>query len=208
MKTKSLRSKFILFALVLLSFLGCKTGQVEKETVPNKAETPKEIKTEISSESLAERLGKKNVQIKKKAEEGEFIKPDPLYLVVFITQGGSTPKYKLNQDGEFTPDELTKKLKTLFESRQKTGYFRPGSNEIEKTINLLAAPQNIADYKAKNLQVEDFEKLVDLLQSIGAGPIVLDFNNNTSEVEKPDDLLPPPTNQKPASNVEKSKSNK
>jgi len=194
MKTINLFATQMLVVLVLLNVSGCGSARTETSQAPNTVEASKPVKTEISREVLIERLGKKGVQIKTEAEKEDFPKPNPLLLVVTISQGGSAAKYLLNRDGELTSEQLTKKLVEIFKMREKEGAFRPGSNEVEKTITLSASPKEIADYKAKNIQVEDFENLVDQLKSAGAEPVVLDFTLQLDVAEIELDEIPPPTN--------------
>jgi hypothetical protein len=194
MKTKNLLTTQLFVLLVALSFSGCRSAQTEKIEAPKTVEASTPVKTEITREVLIERLRKKGVQIITEAAKEEFPKPNPLFLAVAITQGGAAPKYAINRDGEFSPDEFSKKLVEIFKMREREGAFRPGSKEVEKTITLSASPKEIAEYKVKNIQVEDFEKLVDRLKSAGAEPIVLDFTSNSEMTETELDDLPPPAN--------------
>jgi hypothetical protein len=186
---------FVLAAVMAIGISGCdaQKTQTNGNATPVPSATP--AATEMSREALVERLGKKGVVIKTKAA----FRVNPLLLSVSVSQGGAAPKYNLNLENDLTGGDLTRKLREVFDSREKSGTLRPGSNEVEKTVSIAAGPRKLADYKTRSIRVEDIEALVEVLKSAGARPIVLDLNPTEIEEAGIDEEPPPP----PASNRSK-----
>jgi biopolymer transport protein ExbD len=68
--------------------------------------------------------------------QSETFKPNPMTLVIEIAKDKT---YKLNQDS-VTLDELTTKIREIFIDREENLVFKEKSNEIEKSVFVLAPP--------------------------------------------------------------------
>jgi biopolymer transport protein ExbD len=91
--------------------------------------------------------------------------PHPNALIVTVDADYSL---KLNQSAALgtveNPDQFIEKLRETFRLRQTEGVFRPGTNEIEKTV-FIKAP--------KNISYGSVAKAVDAVKLAGAEPIGL-----------------------------------
>lgn len=66
--------------------------------------------------------------------------PDPLSLFLTIMPKGNFVLNGLELGSISEPSLLKNKLKDIFADREKYGIFRPGSNDVEKTISLNISP--------------------------------------------------------------------
>jgi biopolymer transport protein ExbD len=96
------------------------------------------------------------------------IKPNPLTLVVTI---GSDLSTKLNQDDIGSVNDtgpLSSRLAGLFEQRKQTGAFRPGTQEVERTV-FVKAP--------RSLKYGEVVKVIDAIKGAGANPVGLQVDD-------------------------------
>jgi TonB family protein len=94
-------------------------------------------------------------------------KPNPLTLLVRTNLG----RPNLNNESYKDEDELVKKLIEIFEDREENGVYRESTNEIEKTVYVEVEDQEGA--ANKNQKYGDIVRLIDVLKSAGASPIVI-----------------------------------
>jgi biopolymer transport protein ExbD len=96
------------------------------------------------------------------------IKPNPLTLVVTI---GSDLKLKLNQDEMGSVNDtgsLSQRLTGLFAQRKEQHAYRPGTEEVEKTV-FIKAP--------RSLPYGDVVKVIDAIKGAGANPVGLQVDD-------------------------------
>jgi biopolymer transport protein ExbD len=96
------------------------------------------------------------------------LKPNPLTLVVTIS---SDYKLKLNQDDMGNVSDtspLSQRLVSLFQQRKETRAFRPGTEEVEKTV-FIKAP--------RGLKYGDVVKVIDAIKGAGANPVGLQVDD-------------------------------
>jgi biopolymer transport protein ExbD len=96
------------------------------------------------------------------------LKPNPLTLVVTIS---SDYKLKLNQDDMGNVSDtspLSQRLTSLFQQRKETRAFRPGTEEVEKTV-FIKAP--------RGLKYGDVVKVIDAIKGAGANPVGLQVDD-------------------------------
>jgi biopolymer transport protein ExbD len=96
------------------------------------------------------------------------IKPNPLTLVVSIAGDNNL---KLNQESmgniaDTAP--LSQRLTSLFEQRKQTGAYRPGTQEVEKTV-FVKAPRSI--------KYGEVVKVIDAIKGAGANPVGLQVDD-------------------------------
>lgn len=96
------------------------------------------------------------------------IKPNPLTLVVTL---GSDLKLRLNQDemgsvNDTTP--LAQRLAGLFAQRKEQRAYRPGTEEVEKTV-FVKAP--------RSMRYGDVVKVIDAIKGAGANPVGLQIDD-------------------------------
>jgi biopolymer transport protein ExbD len=96
--------------------------------------------------------------------EGDFIKPNPAFLLVRLR---SDSKIFLNREEQggfenFLPFKT--RLIEVFKDRERFGIFRVGTNELEKTV-FVAVPNSV--------KFSDVIKLVEAVAETGATPIGL-----------------------------------
>lgn len=104
-----------------------------------------------------------------KQDDPTVATPNPLTLVVSVSKNDL--KLMLNKDemGDVTnPDALTAKLKETFQGREANGSFRPGTNEVEKTV-FIKSPQSV--------KYGDVVKVIDAVKQAGAQPIGLQIDD-------------------------------
>lgn len=110
------------------------------------------------------------------AEQNFEVRPYPFTLIAEL-RGNSTILLNGEQYGNFSNmSPLTDKLKDVFRAREKNGFFRAGSNEVEKTV-FVAAPDSV--------KFSDVIKLIQSVAESGASPIGLQIEDSirTAEVE-------------------------
>ena len=99
----------------------------------------------------------------------EKITPNPNTLIVSV---GADSSLQLNREENIgTVDESEKLIETLqavFNTREREGNLRPGTNEVEKTV-FIKAP--------KNLNYGSVAKVVDAVKLSGAAPIGLQIDD-------------------------------
>jgi biopolymer transport protein ExbD len=96
------------------------------------------------------------------------LKPNPLTLVVTIS---SDYKLKLNQDDMGNVSDtapLSQRLSSLFQQRKETRAFRPGTEEVEKTV-FIKAP--------RGMKYGDVVKVIDAIKGAGANPVGLQVDD-------------------------------
>ncbi|MBV9959448.1 MAG: biopolymer transporter ExbD [Acidobacteria bacterium] len=96
------------------------------------------------------------------------VKPNPLTLVVTIANDF---KLKLNQDEMGSVNDtgaLSQRLASLFEQRKQTGAYRPGTQEVEKTV-FVKAPRSI--------KYGEVVKVIDAIKGAGANPVGLQVDD-------------------------------
>ncbi len=183
----------ILILLIVFSVgFGCRyfpTNKAAELTVP----TPTPAQTVITKDILKERLGRKGVEMVRAISHQAPLKPNPLTL--HLRFSSSKTNFRLNQEEYGSFGELVNKLKEIFKDREANGVFAEGTNDVYKMITLPAYDDYIAEYNAKNIFVEDFEKLVDDLQKEDITQIELDVNEQNyvkfSKIDELDDIKPP-----------------
>ncbi|MBV9211974.1 MAG: biopolymer transporter ExbD [Acidobacteria bacterium] len=96
------------------------------------------------------------------------VKPNPLTLVVTISNDF---KLKLNTDEMGSTGDtgaLSQRLAALFEQRKSTGAYRPGTQEVEKTV-FVKAPRSI--------KYGEVVKVIDAIKGAGANPVGLQVDD-------------------------------
>jgi len=195
MKINSSVTTIVILLIVLSVGSGCQyfpASTAAKIPVP----TPTPTQTIITKDILKERLGRKGVEMVPASDKQAPLKPNPFTLHLRFSSSGNN--FKLNQDEVESFGALVDKLKEIFRYREANGVFREGTNEIYKTIILPAYDDYITDYSAKNIYVEDFEKLVDDLRKEDITQIELDVNEQNhlkiSKIDEPDHIAIPVPN--------------
>ena len=111
---------------------------------------------------------KAEVPAEPKPEEKQIAKPNPLTLVVSIS---NDLKVKLNiEEAGNTGDAslLTNKLTQIFKDRAQNGVIREGTNELEKTV-FIKAP--------KSVNYGEVAKVIDAVKTAQADPIGLQIDD-------------------------------
>ncbi len=96
------------------------------------------------------------------------IKPNPLTLVVTVA---SDLKLKLNQDEMGSVNDtaaLGQRLSGLFAQRKEQRAYRPGTEEVEKTV-FVKAP--------RSLKYGEVVKVIDVIKGAGANPVGLQIDD-------------------------------
>lgn len=101
--------------------------------------------------------------------DGANLPPHPNTLIVAVKTDNSLRLNLTDDLGTVEETEkLTESLQTVFKQRESEGIFRPGTNEIEKTV-FIKAPKH-ADYGS-------VAKVVDAVKLSGAEPIGLQVDD-------------------------------
>jgi biopolymer transport protein ExbD len=111
---------------------------------------------------------KAQVPAEPKPEEKTIAKPNPLTLVVSIS---NDLKVKLNVDEAGNTSDaslLTNKLTQIFKDRAQNGVIREGTNELEKTV-FIKAP--------KSVNYGEVVKVIDAVKTAQADPIGLQIDD-------------------------------
>lgn len=111
---------------------------------------------------------KAQVPAEPKPEDKTIAKPNPLTLVVSIS---NDLKVKLNVDEAGNTSDaslLTNKLTQIFKDRAQNGVIREGTNELEKTV-FIKAP--------KSVNYGEVVKVIDAVKSAQADPIGLQIDD-------------------------------
>jgi biopolymer transport protein ExbD len=111
---------------------------------------------------------KAQVPAEPKEEEKTVAKPNPLTLVVSIS---NDLKVKLNVDEAGNTSDaslLTSKLSQIFKDRAQNGVIREGTNELEKTV-FIKAP--------KSVNYGEVVKVIDAVKTAQADPIGLQIDD-------------------------------
>ena len=96
------------------------------------------------------------------------IKPNPLTLVVTVAPD---LKLKLNQDEMGSVNDtgpISQRLTALFAQRKEQRAYRPGTEEVEKTV-FIKAP--------RSLPYGDVVKVIDAIKGAGANPVGLQVDD-------------------------------
>lgn len=104
----------------------------------------------------------------KPEDQNVLLKPNPNTLIVFIDR---ELKLRLNQDdmGNVADTSgLTNKLSDVFKTRESSGVFREGTNEIEKTV-FIKAPRGV--------KYGEVARVVDAVKTAGAQPVGLQIDD-------------------------------
>jgi hypothetical protein len=111
------------------------------------------------------------------------IKPNPLFLVVTVTEDGDV-SLNNQQTGTLADSEpLTKRLQQIFREREVNGVFREGTNEIERSVTIVM-PMG-------DRRFSDLETIARAVWLPGGGPIDLVLDNPLV-MDDPDPLVLPP----------------
>ena len=111
---------------------------------------------------------KAQVPAEPKPEDKTVAKPNPLTLVVSIS---NDLKVKLNVDEAGNTSDaslLTNKLTQIFKDRAQNGVIREGTNELEKTV-FIKAP--------KSVNYGEVAKVIDAVKTAQADPIGLQIDD-------------------------------
>ncbi len=185
---------FFVLTIIFTVGFGCKFLKND-ETI----ETKSEIKTTaITKETLEERLISKGVKL---APAAPTEKPNPLILHVKFSNRNDDFLLNIQYCDSF--DEMATLLSEIFKRREEEGVLIEGTNDVYKKITLPAYQNYIDEYNAKNIFIEDFEKLVDDFRDAGFDQIELDIDERNFPLapvvrEKRDDglLIKRPKNEK------------
>jgi biopolymer transport protein ExbD len=96
------------------------------------------------------------------------VKPNPLTLVVSIANDS---KIKLNQDDMGSVNDtgaLSTRLTQLFQQRKEQRAFRPGTEEVEKTV-FVKAP--------RSMRYGEVVRVIDAIKGAGANPVGLQVDD-------------------------------
>jgi len=94
--------------------------------------------------------------------------PNPNALIVFITSDQSGVSIKLNKDPMADSVALTQELDKIFKYRKDEGIYRPGTEEVEKTV-FINAP--------KSIRYGEVAKVIDAVKAAKAEPIGLQVDS-------------------------------
>lgn len=103
------------------------------------------------------------------ADRTSVVKPYPFTLVVFIAPDG---RLLLNRDDAGNLSDtapLIGRLFEVFKMRAEDGLFRPGSNEVEKTVRVRPGAA---------VRYADVAKLIDALIESGAAPVYISLKDS------------------------------
>lgn len=107
----------------------------------------------------------------------EALKPNPNTLVVQITSDRKITLNTEEQGNLYDISKLTVFLTEIFQEREDNGVYREGTNEVEKTVYIKAAP---------SLQFSELILLVNAIKQSGASPVGLQIDDLTpSELPLP-----------------------
>ncbi|HVE59604.1 MAG TPA: hypothetical protein VNB22_22530 [Pyrinomonadaceae bacterium] len=105
--------------------------------------------------------------------ENEFPKPNPSFLLVKL-QADSKILLNTENYGDFkNTAPLQEKLREIFKQRESFGIFRPGTNEVEKTVFIAAPP---------TVKFADVIKLIQVIKDAGAEPVGLQLEDLFTEM--------------------------
>jgi hypothetical protein len=113
------------------------------------------------------------------------VKPDPFLLIVKADRSGNL---SLNNDPAGTlrdTEPLMKRLKEIFHEREVNGIFRPGTNEIEKSVTIVM-PMTQGT-------VSDLVTIARAVWAPGGAPISLVMEDPLGSPDDRKELLPLPT---------------
>ncbi|MEO6589484.1 MAG: hypothetical protein ABIP06_09285, partial [Pyrinomonadaceae bacterium] len=182
MQKNKMAGYFIVLAIIFTVSLGCKflkpdnNREITKE--PKSTEITEEPNTtEITKDVLKERLGAKGIKTARFIPNG---KPNPLTLHLKFSNHNNN--FLLNRESYENFGALANKLREIFRQREDNGVFIEGTNEVYKKITLPVYEKDVADYKSKNITVEDFEKLVDDLQKEDFDQIELNLDEENLQL--------------------------
>lgn len=96
-------------------------------------------------------------------------KPNPLLLVASLGKDGALVLNKESKGTISDPAKLISALSKVFKQREGEGFFREGTNEIEKTVFLKAAESG---------KYGDFINLVEAVKLSGAEPIGIQMDED------------------------------
>lgn len=104
-----------------------------------------------------------------KPDDQTIAKPNPLTLVVAVNKSDMKLTLNNQEAGDVSnADDLTAKLKEIFDGRDANGVFREGTNEVEKTV-FIKSPRSV--------RYGDVVKVIDAVKTAGAQPIGLQIDD-------------------------------
>lgn len=105
----------------------------------------------------------------KPEEQQAVVKPNPLTLVIAINNSDKSITLNNEKFGDISnTEDLTNKLKQVFDERTSNGTFREGTNEVEKTV-FLKSP--------RSAKYGEVVKVIDAAKTAGASPIGLQIDD-------------------------------
>jgi len=144
-------------------------------------------RTDITVDLPASVSGLNHLEVKvpwESSDPNTTVKPNPLMLVVKVMDDNTLTLNNERAGKLDDPGPLGTRLKDIFREREKYGVFRPGTNEIEKTVAIVMpmSPRKI----------EDLTKIVRVIQAPGGGPIELLMDDPVNTVTERLELLVAP----------------
>lgn len=109
------------------------------------------------------------------------VHPNPLFLLVSVD---AERNLNLNRETLGNLADLsvfTKRLGEILKDRAENGVFRPGTNEVEKTVSLTLDSM---------LKVGDLNKIVSVMDAAGSEPIILLIDPPVAVVDARRPLIP------------------
>jgi len=104
------------------------------------------------------------IPVDPKYEEKGNVKPNPLFLMVSLSDSGGVTLNNEDYGGLTDLSGLIAKLKEVFHVREINGVFREGSFDVEKTVHIKAY---------RSAKFAEIIQLAKVLKDAGAGPISL-----------------------------------
>jgi biopolymer transport protein ExbD len=105
----------------------------------------------------------------KPEDQQAIVKPNPLTLVIAINNSDKSITLNNEKFGDISnTEDLTNKLKQVFDERTSNGTFREGTNEVEKTV-FLKSP--------RSAKYGEVVKVIDAAKTAGASPIGLQIDD-------------------------------
>ncbi len=100
----------------------------------------------------------------------EELRPNPHTLVIQITSDRKITLNNEDQGNLYDTSKLTALLTKIFQEREDYGVYREGTNEVEKTVFIKAAP---------SLQFSELIQLVNVIKESDASPVGLQIDDLT-----------------------------
>lgn len=97
------------------------------------------------------------------------VRPNPLFLLAVLDEKKGITLNNEEYGNLADPSRLKVRLREIFNARENNGVFRPGSNEVEKTVNVKMP---------STAKFTDLINFVKALEYVGAGPLVLQVDKD------------------------------